>query len=75
MSTPQTQSDRLAPPLILYLAKGDYKFGHGPIRLQVVRVRDDLSDLYHGEWVWVDGIRQAVGNHQALRRSWCAPRS
>ncbi|MBQ1047080.1 hypothetical protein KBX50_01120 [Micromonospora sp. C51] len=41
---------------VVQLAKSDYRYADGPLRLRIVRVRPDLSEWYDGEWVWVEGI-------------------
>ncbi|MFG2099884.1 hypothetical protein ACGFJ5_04715 [Micromonospora echinaurantiaca] len=46
----------VAPGDVVQLAKTDYRYADGPLRLRVVRVRPDLSEWYDCEWVWLEGV-------------------
>ncbi|WP_422733376.1 hypothetical protein ACN26Y_21430 [Micromonospora sp. WMMD558] len=49
----------VVPGDVVQLAESDYRYADGPLRLRIVRVRPDLSEWYHGEWVWLEGV--AIG--------------
>ncbi|MBM0229198.1 hypothetical protein [Micromonospora sp. ATA51] len=40
---------------VVQLSEPDYKYGVGPLRLRIARVRLDLSAWYDGQWVWLEG--------------------
>jgi hypothetical protein len=44
----------IQPGAVLELGAGEWAYGDGPLRLQVDRVRDDLS-RYYDDKVWVEG--------------------
>ncbi|MFD1084972.1 hypothetical protein [Micromonospora andamanensis] len=46
----------VAPGDVVQFAESDYRYADGPLRLRIVRVRPDLSELYDGEWVWLEGV-------------------
>lgn len=40
---------------VIELVEGAYKYGKGPLKLRVTRVRRDLVAQYEGKWVWING--------------------
>lgn len=40
---------------VLTLEGAEVRYRHAPLRLQVSRVREDISGWYGGEWVWLEG--------------------
>lgn len=52
----QDPAGSVKPGEVVALKDEDYKYGIGPLNLRILRVRDDLSAYYDGEWIWLEGV-------------------
>jgi hypothetical protein len=40
---------------VIELPEDSYKYGKGPIKLRVAKIRRDLLAVYDSKWVWLEG--------------------
>jgi len=62
MATPRRRLPRVG--VVLVLAQGDWAWGRGSLRLLVTAVREDRSEPYSPEWVWVHGAQLDDGDRE-----------
>jgi len=48
---------------VLALDGSEVRYRRAPLRLQVSRVREDISGWYGGEWVWLEGRELDATGH------------
>lgn len=46
---------------VLRLGPADIRYRAGPLVIRVQRIRLDLSEMYDGDWIWVEGEELAQG--------------
>ena len=53
---------------VISLAEEDYQYGRGRLRLRVTVVHAQTIQMYHGEWVWLDGVEISWDGAEGLNR-------
>ncbi|MEU5552851.1 hypothetical protein ABZ738_24040 [Micromonospora sp. NPDC047793] len=58
----------VSPGDVVHLREFDHQHGDSPLRLQITRVRLDLSTWYDGQWVWLEGTEIRPDGQVGLHR-------